>query len=651
MNSFETLGLLPSFLEGIGRDEIVTISKQMYKALQFVYHPDKRADGMLKSEAITEAYRTIESDYDFENERKDYLENGPGQREINSGRHQLESLMQNTGMMDKKIKDTRAVAENIKKRDLSEPQVWLRDFYGYGTADFIDDEGGFADGLFIRSTPGKRVVVVDPGIINEEEDLEMEILKMRESYVKRNEDVWKPNLKQFRINLDLTEISIAENENPESPEYRKLTEKEVEKYKKDIEKIKQEIKKIEKERGSLRAEIESKERKKKNLRKKRRFEVKIDKDGYVIEPGEKKQGRLLGSSESELHYDGFHSMVERGTLEPGIGPGRLLVSMDKEGTVKIHGIIQKIKNMPARKKKQRKEIAGKKEEEPEVVSDVLGKKEEIKVHYKKNPFESIGLLPSLVANLNEEELRHVVRVLGKGLKMAFHPDTGKGNAERLMEVKSALSELEDPAVFSESKSEYEKSPAGESMKKALFEELDRKRKEIGEKAKELAQAKAEEERQVREIEKESNKTKEIINDIFSDIYRQEPAPARNPGAVYLHQAKGCSITLDGGETYTIENKGFDVFAVSGRKRINLMGCVREELSREEAKEMLDKDKYDAVQPILYEKGLLVSIDKKIIGSITGMNTVSEQMKKDAKRATRKISEQIKQPKKKSKRKI
>ncbi len=88
----------------------------------------------------------------------------------------------------------------------------------------------------------------------------------------------------------------------------------------------------------------------------------------------------------------------------------------------------------------------------------------------KNPFEVLGLTPSAMRGLRDEQVKVLLKHVMRGLQAVHHPDVG-GRDEKMAEINKAISDLKDPKVFSSLRKEYLKSTPSRKRMESLEIEL------------------------------------------------------------------------------------------------------------------------------------------------------------------------------------
>lgn len=72
---------------------------------------------------------------------------------------------------------------------------------------------------------------------------------------------------------------------------------------------------------------------------------------------------------------------------------------------------------------------------------------------EKNPFEVLGIAPSVLRGLRNEQARQLVKSMQRGLQAIHHPDRG-GKAEKMVAINNAVMMLEDERAFTDFKRKY-----------------------------------------------------------------------------------------------------------------------------------------------------------------------------------------------------
>ncbi len=690
MNSFETLGLLPYFIEGLNEQETLTIARHMVKALQFVYHPDKRPDAYLKSMAINEAIRNLESStYSFEEEKGEYLESGPGQRETRAMKNQFEALLQNVAVLDANIKESEIREDNIKAKirdEIEKVEEWIYAFYSKSENEYPDEMFDKIDpdikskidvlpGFPMGNILGRKIIVADFEKVSERTELEAELKEKKDEYEVGHEgETWEVALRDAR-----TDIQIYVEEKRRAKKAKRNREERLEEAERNLKIYRNDLKRIEDEKRGLENEIRVIEQRLLALSDVE-FAVRVNEHGYLEGPGITGKMRPFGSvallTDSGDLKKPIMSLIVEKCIAPAVIKGAILSSMDENYEIGEIGLVRDIEGLGKEKEGRKKRTSRPADKETEKTHETeefpkekaLVRKGDLAVRYKKNPFETIGLLPSIVAEFGEEELKGIVKMLATGLSKALHPDVSKHSSSRFSEINEALSLLADPKMFTKAKKEYDIYKAGELQRKAIEAEMEKVKGKIGERAKELAAARMKEEREKAHADEKIKRSHSVLNHFLTDIYSAKDRPDWKDGR-YLHHADGLELTIgDGSKThrYKIKNEGFDVWAVSGDKRFRVFGCVPSDEFGDinSAKtEIAGKELYDClgyVYPVLSKNDFVVfeANDRLLVrGKIISLNeSVSGDKKQDTKKIARELSERIKQqdsstkkPKKRSKR--
>ncbi len=79
----------------------------------------------------------------------------------------------------------------------------------------------------------------------------------------------------------------------------------------------------------------------------------------------------------------------------------------------------------------------------------------------KSPFETLGLLPSLIEELEERQIAAVVKDAAKALQTVFHPDKTAGDSLRSRLINDAASALKHPEDIKDAKEDYLASGPGQ----------------------------------------------------------------------------------------------------------------------------------------------------------------------------------------------
>ncbi|MEM4359433.1 MAG: hypothetical protein QXT45_02780 [Candidatus Bilamarchaeaceae archaeon] len=650
MNSFEALGLLPSFLEGLNEQETLTIAKHMAKALQFIYHPDKRPDAYLKSIAINEAIRIIESSsYNLQKEKQEYIENGPGQRETRATKEQLELLMENEALLNAKIEESKGkTIDYLFYGDDTNIAEWLAGFYRHGTALCTD-----AKGFPVAEMPGRKVVLGNAMADDEYIELEEKLNDLTREYAEGyNNETWEDAISDAEKNV---RDAYEEVKKAKGKEAKKEAERQMHLYAEKLSTVKERKKKLEEE-------IKDTKKKLKKLKKDVKYTVYINDRGFVEGWKIKEKLRLIGcygcyeelnKKKRDLAY-----MILRENLFPGVAIGYQLVAMDANGEINNIGVVQDIEGIDEemvdkvveRKKKVETEEF---EQTEKPLEKSLAKKEGITVYYTKNPLETLGLLPSLVNNLTSDELKQLLKIYSNGLKKAFHPDISGMSVSKMGDINAALELLTDEKIFEKSREEYRNTKPGEMERNAITAEIKKISENIGFLARKLAEAKVAEKRAQYKERKNLNKALKILKHFVQAVYLDRKGPT-DKKARYLQHADGFEIAVSDGrktEIYQIENKGFRVYAVSGTKRMEIIGVVMpdefgdDKTVMEQLREKDLSDFYKVCYPILEKNGLLVLREKDrpiVAGRIISIQRqIDETMKAAGKKIAREISDKIK----------
>ncbi len=633
VSPFETLGLLPSLVNELNDDRIRIVVTEIGKALQFFFHPDKIGGTGIRSVAINSAVSIVEHTHNLKDLRETYLERGPGQFKVRSAENELLAVHQTLAGVEENITRT-----EITISDFQTNTVKLR------IKKQIDETfcNSWVLSLYSQSFSGKEVVNVKPSLVGEKDEDVVQFDSLYLPYTTNQRFLLIPYSKFYKSEAsaerlqELLDIDVEQDEkektdicnlkcgityiNNDTKKYKHVDEEGL----REKERKEEELEKIKKKRKARKAEIKALRRKMSDGRETDVVAGYIDADGYIT-IGAKKTGlRVVGTTN--------HAEVDDETisdLRPFLVKGSNLLGATRNGEFKMLGILQdfeKSSELSAyihtrlRTRTKKGETTEKKrgddgKRKPTETALILQKQTE--VTYAKNPFEMLGLLPSLVGELSTENLRHVISVFSKSLQRVYHPDTG-GNPVRFSEIMTALQLLKDQTEFEKAKACYATSAPGTARIAAINQVVSDVTKQTIERIKELARLKAKEEQARREAVKEVECRRLFRELLLEDLFCDQPRPPNNPDALYLRHAHGAHLLLSTAkisQQYRLEVNGFNVFGISltTSKKMPLMGSTTPHAFKaaDEAQKILIEtvfeNLYKHVHPVLYPKGFLVGI--------------------------------------------
>lgn len=640
---FETLGLLPSLVGRLGDDQLVELVRDAARALQLVHHPDKSGGDAFKSAMINQAATALGTSGAVKDSKKEYAESGPGQKEIDEAETELLVLQARLhalrGNINRTIRPPVSLASSKDKNEDDKKDYWVTTFYWDGPdfgvipldnqdpKDFTETQATdvkLVTTFQLRRAPGMKFrLATDIGL---HLDLKSELRKLRQE--DRNARPEEDSVIELAENSVKEEMRCARNAKSEKTRARHKEEA-----------VKQmvlvsDMKKLRKGRAQ---KIRALETELKSASREIWKEGEINESGYVILDGEPTGLRVIGSSSE----DG--ASITSPWLEPLLANGQLLYAADSKGKLKNLGVILDLEENPIKKpeekplvieqneeaemdiKEPRKAVAAEKTKPAKRLQVPAEKTDETALAvrkgtrfvYSKSPFEAIGLLPALVAELSSEDLRTYIRFISKSLKRALHPDVGGDNAE-FAGLMGALDALEKPEVFDRAKAEYATSKPGQGTINVIGQLAENVKTEIRRGVQELARAKIDVDREAILKNARVAAYERYMRLMLSGIYKEDTVPEGRADALFLHKSSGAvlSVLMDGITlTFKLESHGFDVHAVSEkpRARMRLLGSTPPDKfnSLAEAKASITQvELYDShlfVYPVLYEKGYLVAI--------------------------------------------
>jgi hypothetical protein len=429
------------------------------------------------------------------------------------------------------------------------------------------------------------------------------------------------------------EINGLSGRRPAKAEERAALKDRIEALRKDMEVKRARIAQIRGERDKRRERIkELTKALRQMLRRKKMEKGLIDENGYIVIEG-KATGLRAGGTAS------FEIMSAQGgpLLQPIMATGEYFFGMDKDGKPVSLGVLQEVeipkdkkRKMPVYKKGRAKRLmAPEKPKEGDGAAEAraaaaqkgpatLVKAGDVaQPAGLKNPFESLGLLPSMVKELSTEDLRSLVRALGKALMAVTHPDAG-GDTRMSAEINGARKHLEDAAFFDSAKAAYAASLPGESRLKELGRHAELLRQDIMAMIPQLADNKVAEKRAMDRSRQEREECRRFLPLLQMDVFTDKTRVPGNDDAMFLRRCGGMSLKVvgkAGAKVYSLMPKGFDMLAVEKNTDafIRLVGSIRRERfsTLEDAKGAVEPtplyDIFLHAQPVIYPKGYLVGM--------------------------------------------
>lgn len=677
---FETLGFLPSLVGRLSEDQLTELVKDSAKALQFVYHPDKRGGDDFKSVVINQAVAALGTPSTVRDAKKEYVESGPGQKEIDEAETELLALQAKLhALKENMMKTTRFPSDRLSENEefSKKNTLWLEALYPTGPdcgevplesqdpKDLQEDTSrdlGATRAFQLANTPGMTFeLATDIGL---HMDLKTELKELREAdkehRVKEDEEI------------ELLEYGIKEESRCVK---RAKTQTVRERHQKEVEKEQRLLADMKAERAQRTQKIKDLKEQIKRAGRELRKKGEITESGHILLEGNPTGLRVVGSADADGAFIGGIA------LEPLLAKGRFMYGADSSGKLKNLGVIQQLEESGSRKAEE-KPLGIENADEVAVKPDARGKKarkavrmrkaepvelpHEQEVHfeqtaltirkgirfvYAKSPFETIGLLPSLVAELGSEDLKTFIKFISRSLKRAFHPDSG-GDSADFATLMGALDALEKPEVFDRARAEYAASKPGQGAVAAIDKEAETLRNRIRESVQELGRAKVEASHQNSERRTKAAALERYLKLVVASLYREGAAPEGRKDALFLHKSEGAvlSVDMDGAPaSLAMEMRGFSAYAVCKKPetRMLLLGSTPPDMfkSLAEASAAVEMSRisetYGDVHPVLYEKGYLVAVEDgspKTVGMIENIDQSNLRAKQaDAARADMKDS--------------
>ena len=436
-------------------------------------------------------------------------------------------------------------------------------------------------------------------------------------------------------------------------------------YERDIAVARAKLDKIQKERKMRKEEIAQVESRIESLKADLK-KCAIDGDRYIIIDGVNTGQRIAGTvsnPETDDIYapDEFHPFLIDGNILVGAlgkpdGKGSEEIVLHKPGVVYMSDACRKVKEAEkdlAKKRSRRKQKSTVREITPAHSEETaLAKSAALEIAFEKNPFETLGIMPSLVEELPAEELRNFVKILSRAIMEVTHPDKG-GHAASFKQVSETVSMLEQPEMFEKTKKEYGASAPGAGRIKAIQNAVEIISGQMLGQIKILTEEKVKAAQENAKAEDVKKQIEFFRTHLKLDLFGSSPHPEDSTEAVYLHHSSGVKLTIltsDGSEPYRIEVKGFDVLATpeSGKKdQIRLIGSTPPDMFKsieesEEAISIFIELMYENIQPILSPGSFLV-VMKKDCPSVFGQIESIDIDK--GKKVAREIGERIKKEEK------
>jgi hypothetical protein len=667
---FEVLGLLPSLVAELGESQLSRVVKEAGKGLQVIFHPDKLGGDKFRSTMINTALAALGNERDLGEFKGGYLRDGPGQAELREAEEKLKARHIQLRAMGEAIERgcrQKTDVETGRDVNLENLTLWVKSAYS-------DWHGEETEVWPIKSTPLEALLQVKevnapylrhlPGMQFElafPEDMvgledELDTLMNLDKETREGESDKLKRLAMGAVQLKWEIKRHSGNKSPKAAAEKEKVEKDVREREEAVKLIREKREKRRERIKELKAKIRQQG---KSVRK-----GSIDENGHILIEGKATGLRVGGSS-------GFESVsIEK--IRPLIITGEYFIGINTTGKPVCLGVLQ---NIVHKKKKETRakpkfakdvETKGRKGIVPRSTSrsptglqgivpeaqaaatrisaTALARREDATDsggRVLKNPFESLGVLPSMAKELSPENLRLYVRMVGKALMGVTHPDAG-GSKERFSEINDALTHLQDDAFFSEAKIAYADSAPEESRLRELNESAELAGKAVLETIPALARAKVDEKRARDKAKLEQVEGMKFLTLLFRDLFTDETRVPGSEGAIFLRRCDGMSLSIaneSGANRYLLEAKGFDMLAVGENTDsfIRLMGSIRLEKfeSLGNAKEMVEgarlEDVFLHAQPVIYPKGYLVGVKDnqlEVLGTIESIEkgrTVARKM--------------------------
>jgi hypothetical protein len=633
---FETLGLLPSLVGRLDESQLQSVVKETGKALQFIFHPDRTGGDEFRSTLINEATRSLGNVLDTRDSAKQYLAGGPGQREIEEAENELLTLHSRLAALEENISKTEISGKSDRHdNEVNRSSYLIESAYSEDGLAILPVEIGNMESknpkfrqavpVSLRQMPGTEFLVASD--IQDPETLQtsLELLEGEDKKKRESEAVSLRRMKGIISDYKKEMMKAGEERRRELEGIIRKKEEDIEYMHSRREARTQEIKE---KRVAL--------RKAKSATRNRRG--KIAQDGSILISRKNTGFMVVGSSDidgAKLGDMGDSSAM----LKPCLVEGNYLMGINEDGKLNNFGIIQahsrpgetgipdKAAEEPVPEEKKRSRVRKRKpprkqeipvrQEEPQTIETGLVRRADTGEGCSRNPFEKIGILPSLVRELKPEDLVMLVQKLSKSLLKVLHPDAG-GDRDMFVEVSKAAELLEGQEVFEKAREEYAGTSPGAAKIAAVERMQEEVREKIVDKVKVLAKSKSEAERRRKAVNARLESLGGFWKMLLADIYGTDASPADRSDAVYLRRSAGARLSISVGDrsmACSIRQKGFDVFAAFDRPKamVRLLGSAPpgEFETLEQARDMLEavdlRDSYLHVHPVLYEKGYLVAV--------------------------------------------
>lgn len=398
-----------------------------------------------------------------------------------------------------------------------------------------------------------------------------------------------------------------------------------------------------------------------SLERIRSTDGRIDENGYILIDNRETGLRAMGSAPFFEMDNTDGDFLWR----PLLVKGDCLLGSDDTGRIRFVGILEGFERSLEDRIRKGEILGRRKTGEPPALEEEEGTgekkghttetgltlRQEMKVEYEKNPFEALGIIPALVMELSSDDLKNLVHYISKSLQKLYHPDSG-GDSFKFTELMKAVVALENPDIFKRAKREYSIMKPGEARRQEIEKRSERVRQEIIDLVPELARLKAESARA-----EERARIGREAGERFHSLLMRDLISVQSRGTLqdvlFLHQSAGSTVFVSTGKgiaAYKLQTTGFDVFAVSKRTRMRLIGSVPPgkftdlEHARESVDSLALTDVYLHVQPVLYPNGYLVKVQNDT-PEIVGMVESIEEGRKVARKMERKLLQtQVAKPK-------
>jgi hypothetical protein len=356
----------------------------------------------------------------------------------------------------------------------------------------------------------------------------------------------------------------------------------------------------------------------------------VGSDGTVVLEGINTGLRLAGHMTGHFTY--FMEPAGRGSLRPSLVIGEPIICIGPVGGNKNRTMMRNVGVLIKagwdivgdEKKDTERETREAERETPSIGTDMVIRSE---LAPRINPLEVIGVSPQIVRELGQENTKSYVKGITDALRRVLHPEyIGiKKNVGLYTAVMAAKAGIDDAESLKAAVSEYSYSEPLHGRLSRLEWELESIKGLIRGRTPDLADVMARRSRLKQNKESESLKARNFLNFVFDGIYGERKMVPDGSG-FYLFQSGGLDITVieNGAQrVYSLKERGFEVFAVSGNLEKRVLGCMKSGacVPGNESPIRL----YHIIKPLIFEGGVLGIAEN---GHVSALGVVARVMRAD-----------------------